>query len=319
MMTETPRLLLIGGGMPEVRERLATSFEVIDLPNAGEAEFLTAQGEGIVAVATFKGIAPEVMAALPDLKVISSFGVGYDSIDAVEAARRGILVGHTPDVLNDEVADTTIMLWLATSKHLVQGDAWARSGQWEEKGNYPLTKSVRGRTVGILGLGRIGQAIAEMASMFDARVIYHTRSKKDVPYTYYGDLVEMAQAAEVLIVITPGGAATRHLVNAEVMNALGPEGILVNVSRGSVVDEPALIAALQDGRLGGAGLDVFEAEPHIPDALKALDNVVLAPHIGSATVETRDAMGALVCENLESWLAGGTIKACVPECKHLNG
>ncbi|CAN0600932.1 unnamed protein product, partial [Ectocarpus sp. 12 AP-2014] len=239
--------------------------------------------------------------------------------DAVEAARRGILVGHTPDVLNNEVADTTIMLWLATSKHMVQGDAWARSGAWEEKGNYPLTKSVRNRTVGILGLGRIGQTIAEMASMFDARIIYHTRSEKDVPYTYYGDLVAMAQDADVLVVITPGGAATKHLVNEEVMNALGPEGILVNVARGSVVDESALIAALQEGRLGGAGLDVFEGEPHIPDALKALDNVVLAPHIGSATVETRDAMGALVAENLESWLASGTIKACVPECQHLNG
>ena len=318
-MTQTPKLLLIGGGMPGVRERIAQTFDVIDLPSDGVADFLNAKGAGIVAVATFKGIAPDVMAGLPDLKVISSFGVGYDSIDANEAARRGILVGHTPDVLNDEVADTTIMLWLATSKHLVQGDAWARSGQWEEKGNYPLTKSVRNRTVGILGLGRIGQTIAEMASMFDARVIYHTRSEKDVPYTYYGDLVEMARDADVLIVITPGGAATKHLVNADVMNALGSEGILVNVSRGSVVDEVALIAALQDGRLGGAGLDVFDAEPHIPDALKALDNVVLAPHIGSATIETRDAMGALVCENLESWLANGVIKACVPECQHLNG
>lgn len=318
-MTQTPRLLLIGGGMPGVRARIAESFDVIDLPSDGVSGFLEEQAAGIVAVATFKGITPEVMAGLPDLKVISSFGVGYDSIDASEAARRGILVGHTPDVLNDEVADTTIMLWLAASKHLVQGDAWARSGQWEEKGNYPLTKSVRNRTVGILGLGRIGQTIAEMSSMFNARVIYHTRSEKDVPYTYYGSLVEMARAADVLIVITPGGAATKHLVNAEVMNALGPEGILVNVSRGSVVDEPALIAALQEGRLGGAGLDVFDAEPHIPDALKALDNVVLAPHIGSATIETRDAMGALVCENLESWLAGGVIKACVPECQHLNG
>ena len=318
-MTQTPRLLLIGGGMPSVRARIAQSFDVVDLPSEGLAEFLAEHGPGIQAVATFGGIKPEVMAGLPDLKVISSFGVGYDSIDAVEAARRGILVGHTPNVLNDEVADTTIMLWLATSKHLVQGDAWARSGQWEEKGNYPLTKSVRNRKVGILGLGRIGLTIAEMAAMFDATVVYHTRSKKDVPYTYYPDLVEMARDIDVLVVITPGGAATKHLVNADVMNALGSDGILVNVARGSVVDEVAMIAALQEGRLGGAGLDVFEAEPHIPDALKALNNVVLAPHIGSATVETRDAMGGLVCENLESWLANGVIKACVPECQHLNG
>lgn len=318
-MSQTPKLLFIGGGMPGVRERVSKSFDVVDLPTEGVDAFLAEQGAGIVAVATFSGIKPEVMAGLPDLKIISSFGVGYDSIDANEAARRGILVGHTPDVLNNEVADTTIMLWLATSKHLVQGDAWARSGQWEEKGNYPLTNSVRNRTVGILGLGRIGQTIAEMAQMFDAKVIYHTRSKKDVPYTYYDDLVEMARDADVLIVITPGGAATKHLVNADVMTALGSEGILINIARGSVVDESALIEALQDGRLGGAGLDVFEGEPHIPDALKAMDNVVLAPHIGSATVETRDGMGALVCENLEGWLTNGKIKACVPECQHLNG
>lgn len=318
-MTDMPKLLFIGPGMPKVRSRIAKSFDVVDLPTDEHAAFLDEQGSDIVAVATFHGISSEAMAALPDLKIISSFGVGYDSIDADEAARRGILVGHTPDVLNDEVADTTLMLWLAASKRLVQADAWARSGQWEREGNYPLTKSVRGRTVGILGLGRIGQTIASMAQMFDARVIYHTRSKKDVPYTYYDNLVEMAREADVLIVITPGGAATKHLVNADVLNALGPEGIVVNVARGSVVDEAALIAALEEGRLGGAGLDVFEREPHIPDALKAMDNVILAPHIGSATVETRDAMGALVCENLEQWVAYGTVKACVPECQHLNG
>ena len=318
-MTETPRLLFIGPGMPAVRARIAKSFDVVDLPDEGQPEFLAEKGAGISAVATFRGIAPDVMAALPDLKVISSFGVGYDSIDANAAAKRGILVGHTPDVLNDEVADTTIMLWLAASKQLVQADGWARSGKWEQDGNYPLTKSVRGRTVGILGLGRIGMTIARMSEMFDAQIIYHTRTKKDVPFTYYPQLIEMARAADVLVVITPGGAATKHLVNAEVMEALGPEGILINVARGSVVDEAALITALTDGRLGAAGLDVFENEPHIPDALKALDNVTLAPHVGSATVETRDAMGALVCENLEQWLASGTIKACVPECQQLNG
>jgi lactate dehydrogenase-like 2-hydroxyacid dehydrogenase len=318
-MSEMPKLLFIGPGMAGVRSRVAETFDVVDLPADGRDAFLAEQGAGIVAVATFHGISSDVMAALPDLKVVSSFGVGYDSIDANEAARRGILVGHTPDVLNDEVADTTIMLWLAASKRLVQADAWARSGRWEREGNYPLTKSARNRTVGILGLGRIGQTIASMAQVFDARVIYHTRSKKDVPYTYYDNLVDMARDADVLIVITPGGASTQHLVNADVLNALGPEGILVNVARGSVVDEAALISALEDGRLGGAGLDVFEREPHIPDALKAMDNVVLAPHIGSATVETRDAMGALVCENLEQWAGDGTIKACVPECQHLNG
>jgi lactate dehydrogenase-like 2-hydroxyacid dehydrogenase len=314
-----PRLLFIGPGMPQVRSRLANKFVIVELPAEERAAFLKEQGVGITAAATFRGMSNEVMEALPDLKVISSFGVGYDSIDANAAAQRGILVGNTPNVLNDEVADTTIMLWLAASRRLVQADAWARSGQWEQEGNFPLTSSVRGRTVGILGLGRIGQTIASMVQLFDAKVVYHARSEKDVPYTYFDDLVEMARATDVLIVITPGGPSTKHLVSAPVLDALGPAGILINVARGSVVDEQALIKALEEGRLGGAGLDVFEAEPHIPQALKAMDNVVLAPHIGSATVETREAMGALVCENLEQWLADGTIKACVPECQHLNG
>ena len=311
-----PVLLQIGKVLPTMAARLGAGFEVIAYND--DVASLAGVTEDVVAVATMKGITDETMAALPNLKVISSFGVGYDSINADAAAARGIIVCHTPDVLNDEVADTAIMLWLAVSKELVPSEAWARSGDGETKGNYPLTRSIRGRKVGILGLGRIGQTIAELAEVFGAEVSYHTRSEKDVPYRYYSDLVAMARDVEVMFVITPGGPATEKLVNAEVMAALGPEGILINVARGSVVDEAALVEALTSGALGAAGLDVFEEEPKVHDGLKGLKNVVLVPHIGSATVETREAMGALVCENLDAWARDGRCVTPVPECKHLN-
>lgn len=321
-MPDTPRLLQIGDVTERMRARFEAAFEVTKLFELEDrAGFLAAEGASFAAVATdgHWGVPDDVAAALTNLKVVASYGVGYDAIDADALAARGVLVSHTPDVLNDEVADTAIMLWLAVSRRLVQADAWARSGDWESKGAFPLTHTVRGRKVGIVGLGRIGQTIAELCGAFDAEIGYHARSEKDVPYAYYGDLVKMAEASDVLIVITPGGAGTRHLVNAAVMEALGPEGILINVSRGSVVDEAALVAALEAGKLGGAGLDVFEAEPRIPDALKAMSNVVLLPHVGSATVETRMAMGDLVCRNLECWLEKGRVVSPVPECRPLNG
>lgn len=315
-MSDRPQLLQIGEVLPSMVDRLEAKFDVIQF--SGDVASLADHAD-VVAVATMKGIADEVMASLPNLKVISSFGVGYDSINADAAAERGIIVTHTPDVLNDEVADTAIMLWLAVSKELIPSEAWARTGDWERQGAYPLTKSVRGRKVGILGLGRIGQTIAEMTSMFGAEVVYHTRTKKDVAYTYYPDLVQMARDVDVIFVITPGGPQTEKLVSREVIEALGPDGILINVARGSVVDEAALTEALTSGALGAAGLDVFEEEPKVTEGLKGLKNVVLVPHIGSATVETRDAMGDLVCRNLEQWLKDGRAVTPVPECKHLNG
>ena len=317
-MSDRPKVLQIGRLLDFMDGRLAEGFEVVHLPESGPADFLAQHGAGIEAIVTTKGVAPEVMAGLPDLKVISSFGVGYDGIDAEAAAKRGILVSNTPDVLNDEVADTAILLWLMVSRRAVPAERWARSGDWEAKGAFPLTRSVRGRTVGIVGLGRIGTTIAEQVGMFDAEVVYHSRSEKDVPYRYYPDLVEMARDADVLIVITPGGDETKHLIGREVLEALGPEGTLINVARGSVVDEAALVAALQEGKLGAAGLDVFEEEPRIPEALKAMDNVVLLPHVGSATVETRAAMGNLVCDNLDEWRATGRVRTPVAECKFLN-
>ncbi len=319
-MSDKPRLLQIGSVTDRMKERFEAEFRVDILFEVPDREaFLAAEGHAFTAVATdgHWGVPEDVLAALPNLKVISSYGVGYDAIDADGAAARGILVAHTPDVLNDEVADTAMMLWLALSRRLVPADRWARSGDWAEKGNFPLTRSVQNRTVGIVGFGRIGQTIARRAEAFNARVLYFARGPKDVPQEYCSDLVEMAAKADVLFVITPGGASTRRLISADVIDALGPEGLLVNVSRGSVVDEAALVAALQEGRLGGAGLDVFEAEPIIPDQLKTMDNVVLTPHIGSASVETRRAMGDLVCDNLSQFLKDGTVLTPVPECAGL--
>lgn len=321
-MTDKVQLLQIGNITDRMRDRLTADFDIhVLFDHEDRAAFLAENGAAITAILTdgHWGVPEDVRAACPHLKVVSSYGVGYDGIDAVGLAKQGVLVAHTPDVLNNEVADTALMLWLAVSRDLLGAEAHARSGAWETEGSYPLTRSVRDRTVGILGFGRIGQTIAKQVEAFDAKVLYHTRSKKDVPQTYVDDLVEMARLSDVLIVITPGGPATRHLVNADVLEALGPEGILINVARGSVVDEAALVAALQAGKLGGAGLDVFEAEPKIPDALKVMKNVVLLPHVGSATVETRRAMGDLTCDNLSQFLRDGTVKTPVPECASLNG
>ncbi|MEY8829444.1 2-hydroxyacid dehydrogenase [Sedimentitalea sp. XS_ASV28] len=319
-MTGKPDLLVIGGVTERMMDRLTAEFTIhalYDQPD--EAAFLAAHGAAITAVLTngHDGLRPGLMAALPNLKIVSSYGVGYDAIDATAAADRGIVVTHTPNVLNDEVANTALLLWFAVSRRLVPHDAYVRAGRWQAEGNAPLTRSVQGRTVGIVGLGRIGQAIADRLAAFDSTVIYHSRNAKDVPYRYYADLSEMAADSDVLICITPGGAGTKHLIDKDVIDALGPEGILVNVSRGSVVDEAALVQALQDGRLGGAGLDVFEEEPRVPAELFGMDNVVLQPHVGSATHETRQAMGDLTCDNLSQWFRDGTTITPVPECRNI--
>ncbi len=315
-----PNLLIVGKATTRMMARLSGDFTIHKPDDAGAlADFLDQSGASVEAVMNngHGGITARTMRRLPNLRVISGYGVGYDTIDVAEAVRRGIVVTHTPDVLNDEVANTTIMLWLAVSRRLVAADAYVRAGRWAGEGAYPLTRSVQGRTVGILGLGRIGMAIAARLAMFDARILYHARSKKDVPHTYCDTPQELAARSDVLVCITPGGAETRHIVDAAVIAALGPQGILINVSRGSVVDQAALVAALGDGRLGGAGLDVFEDEPNVPKALFGMDNVVLQPHVGSATVETRRAMGDLTCDNLIQFFRDGTTLTPVPECAGL--
>ena len=305
-----PDLLQIGGITEVMRDRLEAAFTIHKLSDGDYP------AEAITHVATngHDGVPADVMAALPNLKMISCYGVGYDAIDVHAARDRGVMVTHTPNVLNAEVATTAVMLMMACYRELLRDDAWVRSGAWEAEGNAPLTRSVDNQTVGILGLGRIGQAIADKLAPFGTTVVYHSRSQKDVEYKYYADLTEMARDVDCLICITPGGAATNKIVNKYVIEALGPQGTLINVSRGSVVDEAALIEALENGRLGWAGLDVFEAEPKVPAALRAMKNVVLLPHVGSATLETRAAVGALTVDNLLQHLDNGSVQTPVPEC-----
>jgi len=254
-----------------------------------------------------------LMERLPKLEMISSFGVGYDHVDAKWAGEHGIIVTNTPDVLNEEVADTALGLLLCTVRELPQAERYLRAGQWVN-GEYKLTASLRGRRAGVVGLGRIGKAIARRLEAFGLPVSYHSRNAQaGVPYRYYPDLVEMAREVDVMIVITPGGAATRHLINATVLEALGPNGIFINVSRGTVVDQDALIAALKERKIFSAGLDVYAHEPNVPPELLTMDNVVLFPHVGSGSVPTRDAMHQLVIDNLMAWAAGKKPLTPVPE------
>ena len=254
------------------------------------------------------------MRRYPNLEIISSFGVGYDNIDAKAAARLGIIVTNTPDVLNEEVADTALGLMIMTVRQLAQAERYVRAGQWAAKGGFPLSPSLRGRTVGILGLGRIGKSIARRVSAFGLDVVYHGRKPQaDVAYRYYPSLIEMAKAADLLIVVAPGGPATRHIINAQVLEALGPDGVLINIARGSLVDETALIEALRTGKILAAGLDVFDNEPNVPKELIALDNTVLLPHVGSASVKTRRAMAQCVIDNLFAWADGKPPLTPVPE------
>jgi lactate dehydrogenase-like 2-hydroxyacid dehydrogenase len=261
----------------------------------------------IQGIATGGGHVPlggEMMARFPNLKIVSSFGVGYDHVDAAWAGQHGIIVTNTPDVLNEEVADTTFGLILCAVRQLPQADRFLREGRWL-KGAFPLTASLRGKTLGILGLGRIGRTIAKRAEAFGMKVIYHgRRPQEDSPYLYFPTLAGMARACDILVAITPGGSDTRHIVNAEVLEALGPAGIFINVARGSVVDQDALIAALRDRKILTAGLDVFAEEPKVPQELIEMEHVVLLPHVGSGTNHTRDAMGRLVVDNIASYIRG---------------
>ncbi len=244
---------------------------------------------------------------------MSSFGVGYDNVDVDEATRRGIIVTNTPDVLTDEVADLTLGLLISTVREIPRAEQHARLGKWKDKA-YPLTATLRDRKVGILGLGRIGKAIARRCEAFGLPVSYHGRKPQaDVAYDYHPTAVGLAKAVDILIAITPGGPETRHMVNAEVLAALGSNGVLINVARGSVVDEDALIAALRNKTILAAGLDVFENEPNIRPELLQFENVVVLPHIASASVHTRNAMSQLVVDNLISWFSGKGPISAVPE------
>jgi len=313
-----PDVLMLGPMLPVTMEKLDAAFTVHKIWEAQDPEAaLKAVAPRIRGIALSTSSARRADTALfdllPALEIISGFGVGYDNVDAAEAGRRGIIVTNTPDVLNDEVADLTLGLLIATLRQIPQSDRYLREGKWLEK-PYPLTPTLRSRKVGIIGLGRIGKAIAQRLEGFGVEIAYHGRSRQDgVAYAYHDSLVGMAAAVDVLIAITPGGTGTRHLVNAEVLAALGPEGVLINVARGSVVDEQALIAALKAGTILTAGLDVFDDEPRVPQELIDMEHVVLLPHVASASVHTRNAMGQLVVDNLASWFGGKGPLTPVPE------
>ncbi|WAC48860.1 2-hydroxyacid dehydrogenase [Asticcacaulis sp. SL142] len=256
----------------------------------------------------------EYMQSFPKLEFIASHGVGYDNIDAVWAAQNGIMVTNTPDVLTEDVADLAMGLLLSTVRMVPQADRFVRSGGWR-KGPFPLSASLQGRRIGIVGLGRIGRAIARRAEAFDIAISYHGRQRQaHVDYDYYADLLSMAKDCDILIVAAPATPLTRHIINAEVLKALGPTGVLINVSRGSLVDEDALIQTLTSGTISAAGLDVYEDEPNVSATLIDLQNVVLLPHIGSATTNTRKAMAQLVAANVRAWLSGHDPLTPVPEC-----
>ncbi len=302
-----PEILQIAPMLPSVEADLFEAYTVHRYWEADDrAALLQEVGPRIRAVATdgHYGIAPEILQVLSALELVASYGVGYDAIDTAACKARGVRVTNTPGVLNDAVAELALGLMLALCRRIPQADAHVRAGRWTS-GTFGLTGELTGAQAGILGLGRIGKEIATRLQACRMRVSYHGRRHQPYePYEYYPDLVEMARAVDWLIVVAPGSAGTRGIVSREVMEALGPGGALVNVSRGILIDEPAMVELLASGRLGGAALDVFAEEPRVPEALFAMPNVVLSPHQGSATGKTRAAMGRLVVANLAAHFAG---------------
>lgn len=305
-------VLQIGALHPLVEDTLTAEHSALRLPaDPGDREDFLDRHAGEVRVAVCSGrtgVDRELMGRLPRLEAVVHFGVGYDGTDAAGAAARGIRMSNTPDVLTDAVADTALALYLDVLRRFSAADRFVRRGAWETTGNYPLTVHASGRRVGILGLGRIGRAVAHRLTALGCEIHYHNRRPvPGVEHRYHGSPAELAAAVDALVVAVPGGPDSAALVDAAVLDALGPHGFLVNVARGAVVDETALVAALEEGRLAGAGLDVYRAEPHVPAALRRLENVVLLPHVGSAMVQTRRAMAELTLRNLRSWLADGTL------------
>jgi len=313
-----PADILITAPLPPfLYDPLKAAYRCHDYHQASDKQaLLIAEGGGIRGLVQGGGTvtATRLLDALPKLEIISVFGVGYDGVPTAYCRERGIKVTNTPDVLTDDVADVALALVLMTGRGFVRLNRFVQAGQWE-KGSPELTTKLSGRKVGILGLGRIGKAIAERVAAMGMKVAYTGRKPQDVRYEYIADLKALAAAVDFLIVACPGGEATRNIVNADVLAALGKKGTLINIARGSIVDEPALIAALEAGTIKAAGLDVFADEPHIPAALLKMDNVVLLPHVGSATRETRQAMGDLCKANLDAWFADKKVLTLIPELR----
>jgi lactate dehydrogenase-like 2-hydroxyacid dehydrogenase len=308
-MPEKTELLMFGPLKPLIVNGLQSGFTLHKLAEAKDREAFLSEiaprVRGIASTLSSTRIDGDFMGRFPRLEILSTFGVGYDHVDVTWAAAHGITVTNTPDVLTEEVADTALGLLLSTVREFPQGERYLRAGKWKDKA-YPLTRAtLRNRTVGLVGMGRIGQAIARRLDAMQVPVVYHSRRPAaGGSYRHYPSLTDMARDADVLLVITPGGPETKNLISAEVLKALGPQGILINVARGSVVDEAALIKALQEKTILTAGLDVYQQEPEVPAELLAMDHVVLFPHLGSATIYTRERMDQLVVDNLIAWDAG---------------
>ncbi len=303
-------ILALGPLLQAEMETLEQKFNVIKLWESDRPDEViqekSAEIQGILSTYNSGGVSERLMDALPNLEVIAQFGVGYDNIDLAAAHKRGIAVTNTPDVLTDDTADVALFLMLNVARRAVEGDMFVRVGRWQN-GGMPLSTSISGKTVAIIGLGQIGQAIAKRAEAFNTKIIYHSRTKKDVAYDYYPDLTECAKAADFMILACAGGPETHHMIDYKVLEALGPKGYLINIARGSVVNEEDLLLALHNKKIAGAGLDVFANEPYVPEVMLKMDNVVLSPHVGSNTHETRAVMGQLVINNIVAHFAGNEL------------
>ena len=311
-----PDVLAVAKLHPFYQKALESVFTVHDRTHVTDPAAFAALAPRIVGVAGTgeAGVPRSLLSQLPHAKVVSVFGVGYDGVDVPAAIEHGIPVTHTPDVLTDDVADLAMGLVLSVGRTIPQADKFVRAGQWPN-GPIALARKVSGARMGIVGMGRIGKAIAKRASGFGMSIAYTARTEKtDSGYRFFASAAALAAQVDFLVVITPGGAGTHHLINAEVLKALGPRGFLINVARGSVVDEQALIQALQNGTIAGAGLDVFANEPNGPEALWTMGNVVLTPHMASATTETRQAMADLAFANMQAGISGQPLRTPVPEC-----
>ena len=311
-----PDVLAVAKLHPFYQKALESVFTVHDRTHVTDPAAFAALAPRIVGVAGTgeAGVPRSLLSQLPHAKVVSVFGVGYDGVDVPAAIEHGIPVTHTPDVLTDDVADLAMGLVLSVGAAIPQADKFVRAGQWPN-GPIALARKVSGARMGIVGMGRIGKAIAKRASGFGMSIAYTARTEKtDSGYRFFASAAALAAQVDFLVVITPGGAGTHHLINAEVLKALGPRGFLINVARGSVVDEQALIQALQNGTIAGAGLDVFANEPNVPEALWTMGNVVLTPHMASATTETRQAMADLAFANMQAGISGQPLRTPVPEC-----
>jgi lactate dehydrogenase-like 2-hydroxyacid dehydrogenase len=312
--------VLVPGSLNEhARQRIRETF-VLEAVPTGDAKLVTPEMAGNVrGIASMVPVGAALIDALPKLEIIANFGVGYDGVDTKHAAAKGIMVTNTPDVLTEEVADTALGLLINAVRELPRAEKWLREGRWPKEGAYPLTgATLRGRRAGIFGLGRIGKAIALRLEVLGMPIAYYNRNPVEgSPYTYYPSLVELAKAVDTLICVAPGGKDTEKAVNAEVFKALGPDGVFVNVGRGSSVDEDALAAALESGTIRAAGLDVFADEPNVPRRLLDAPNTCLLPHVGSASVYTRDAMADLQVDNLVSWFSEGKAITPVSETLHV--